>query len=118
MGVNYGIESFPLVTNLISCLDAKNSKCSGTAAQDLALKTTWTKEGTVNTVTENGVTCFDMNAGNFICTSSTTLGAASTMFYLLKWRESDAGWRTLYRGSSDHWTIVQDGTKILGMYSN
>lgn len=118
MAIVYGTQPFPFDSNLISCLDAKNSKCTGTTAQDLKLNTTWTKEGTVTVGTESNVTCFDMNAGNFICTSDKTLGVTSTMFYVLKWRESDTGWRTLYRGSDDHWTIVQDGTKNLGMYSN
>ena len=41
-----------------------------------------------------------------------------THAYVLKWRASDSGWRTLLRHNQDHCIIVKDGSKDLGMYSN
>jgi len=38
--------------------------------------------------------------------------------YLVNFRESNGGWRTLMRGNSDHHVIVYSGRKELGMYSN
>ena len=45
-------------------------------------------------------------------------GQYYTHAYVLKWRVSDKGWRTLLRHSNDHCMIVRDGGKDLGMYSN
>ena len=45
-------------------------------------------------------------------------GQFYTHAYVLKWRVSDKGWRTLLRHNSDHCIIVRDGGKDLGMYSN
>ena len=45
-------------------------------------------------------------------------GQFYTHAYVLKWRVSDKGWRTLLRHTSDHCIIVKDGAKDLGMYSN
>ena len=45
-------------------------------------------------------------------------GVEYTHAYLLKWRASDSGWRTLLRHNQDHCIIVKTGTKDLGMYSN
>ena len=41
-----------------------------------------------------------------------------THVYLLKWRISDPGWRTLLRHNQDHCGIVRDGGRRLGMFSN
>eukprot|EP00933_Yihiella_yeosuensis_P032115 TRINITY_DN2569_c1_g1_i1.p1 TRINITY_DN2569_c1_g1~~TRINITY_DN2569_c1_g1_i1.p1 ORF type:complete len:1561 (+),score=259.41 TRINITY_DN2569_c1_g1_i1:318-4685(+) len=41
-----------------------------------------------------------------------------THCYWIKWRQSDSGWRTLFRGNSDHAVIVYSGSRTLGMYSN
>merc|ERR1712048_562543 len=45
-------------------------------------------------------------------------GQNYTHAYLLKWRASDRGSRTLFRHSQDHCAKVQDGSKSLTMYSN
>ena len=45
-------------------------------------------------------------------------GQYYTHAYVLKWRASDKGWRTLLRHNNDHCIIVRDGGKDLGMYSN
>ena len=45
-------------------------------------------------------------------------GQYYTHAFLLKWRASDAGWRTLFRHNQDHCILVRSGTKDLGMYSN
>ena len=47
-----------------------------------------------------------------------TDGLEYTHAYLLKWRASDSGWRTLLRHNQDHCIIVKTGAKDLGMYSN
>ena len=45
-------------------------------------------------------------------------GQYYTHAYLLKWRASDSGPRTLFRHSNDHCAKVKDGSKSLMMYSN
>ena len=45
-------------------------------------------------------------------------GVEYTHAYVLKWRASDSGWRTLLRHNQDHCIIVKTGAKDLGMYSN
>ena len=45
-------------------------------------------------------------------------GQFYTHAYWLKWRESDTGYRTLFRHNQDHCTIVNTGTKELGFYSD
>ena len=45
-------------------------------------------------------------------------GQFYTHAYVLKWRVSDKGWRTLLRHNNDHCIIVRDGGKDLGFYSN
>ena len=47
-----------------------------------------------------------------------TDGVEYTHAYVLKWRATDAGWRTLLRHNQDHCIIVRAGAKDLGMYSN
>jgi len=41
-----------------------------------------------------------------------------THVYWVKWRASDRGWRTGFRGNSDHCLIVRSGRKDMGMYAN
>jgi hypothetical protein len=41
-----------------------------------------------------------------------------THAYVLKWRESDASWRTLLRHSHDHCAIVNHNSKRLGFFSS
>ena len=41
-----------------------------------------------------------------------------THAYWLYWRQSDSGWRSLFRGTSDHCVLVEAGSKRLGFYSN
>ena len=45
-------------------------------------------------------------------------GKEYTHAYVLKWRASDSGWRTLLRHNNDHCVIVKSGSKDLGVYSN
>ena len=45
-------------------------------------------------------------------------GQFYTHAYVLKWRVSNSGWRTLLRHSVDYCSIVKDGALDLGMYSN
>ena len=45
-------------------------------------------------------------------------GKEYTHAFVLKWRASDSGWRTLLRHNNDHCIIVKAGSKDLGMYSN
>ena len=45
-------------------------------------------------------------------------GRYYTHAYVLKWRASNKGWRTLLRHNQDHCIIVKDGATDLGMYSN
>jgi len=46
------------------------------------------------------------------------VGKEYTQAFWVWWRESDRGWRTLWRGDYDHSIIVKSGSKQLGMYSN
>ena len=45
-------------------------------------------------------------------------GQYYTHAYMLKWRANDDTWRTLFRHSADHCTIVKEGSKSLGIFSN
>lgn len=45
-------------------------------------------------------------------------GNEYTHAYVLKWRASNSGWRTLLRHNRDHCIIVKSGSRDLGMYSN
>jgi len=47
-----------------------------------------------------------------------TVGQEYTHCVWIRWREANGGWRTLFRGSSDHAIIVNSGGTELGMYSN
>ena len=49
---------------------------------------------------------------------SLTEGQYYTHAFVLKWRVSDSGWRTLLRHNQDHCIIVKTRAKDLGMYSN
>ena len=45
-------------------------------------------------------------------------GRYYTHAYVLKWRAKDGAWRTLFRHSADHCTIIDEGSKSLGIFSN
>jgi len=49
---------------------------------------------------------------------SPPLGKYVTQVYWIWWRVTNSDWRTLWRGNNDHWIIVKNGSKDLGMYSN
>ena len=49
---------------------------------------------------------------------SLTEGQYYTHAYVLKWRASDTGWRTLFRHNTDHCAVVPNNAKDLGIYSN
>jgi hypothetical protein len=63
---------------------------------------------------------WDLNNGFLERTGGGTLsdGVEYTHAYVLKWRPTDVGWRTLLRHNNDHCIIVKSGAKDLGMYSN
>ena len=89
----------------------------------------WTKSsGTLSFTTEDGIPCWNLNAGTHITSTRTTLGDSYTLFYYWKPRESDTlpnHFRTLHTGWSeaatalkDHWVLVGPNNKNLGMYSH
>lgn len=119
----YHSPNIPKGSGILSLIDAANPKHtdgnSSSPINDQILGTTWSRNSVTDT-TESGIKCFDINSnGPLQCSSSIVLPQEYTLFYLLKWRSSDSGWRTLHRGTpSDHWAIVENGGKSLGMYSN
>lgn len=46
------------------------------------------------------------------------VGQEYTHVYLIQFRESNVGWRTLFRGDNDHCTIVEASGRRLGFFSN
>jgi len=88
------------------------------ACKDKATDVVWT--GTCNLGNLTGVTAFDLSRNNQILNVNYNkkLPKNYTIIYVWKPRNSDSGWRTLHRGDADHWAIVKDGGKELGMYSN
>ena len=69
----------------------------------------------------DGMKYWDLDSGNLVRTGGGTLleGQFYTHAYILKWRVSNSGWRTLLRHTpDDHCAIVRDGALDLGMYSN
>lgn len=68
----------------------------------------------------NGIEAYNMDNG-YITTNSkagVTVGQRYTHAYWINWRESDSGWRTLFRNSEDHCALVEAGSRRLGVYSN
>ena len=63
---------------------------------------------------------WDLNNNDLQRTGGGTFtdGRYYTHAYVLKWRASDSGWRTLFRHDQDHCMIVKDGARDMGMYSN
>ena len=63
---------------------------------------------------------WDLNSAYMQRTGGGTLtdGKEYTHAYVLKWRISNTGWRTLLRHNQDHCIIVKTGATDLGMYSN
>merc|ERR1712164_38707 len=45
-------------------------------------------------------------------------GQFYTHAFMMKWRATNSGWRTLFRHNQDHCILVRSGTTDLGMYSN
>ena len=70
--------------------------------------------------TDDTLPYWDLNKSFLQRTDGGTLtdGQYYTHAYVLKWRASDSGWRTLLRHNQDHCIIVKTGAKDLGMYSN
>ena len=68
----------------------------------------------------DGVKYFDLTSSYMQRSGGGSLkdGRYYTHAYLLKWRASDKGWRTLLRHNQDHCLLVKDGAKDLGMWSN
>ncbi len=88
------------------------------ACRDKATDVVWT--GTCKVGNLEGVDTFDLSGNNQLLyvNSNKKLPKNYTLIYAWKPRNSDSGWRTLHRGDADHWAIVKDGGKELGMYSN
>ena len=69
----------------------------------------------------DGMAYWNLDSGNsLVRTGGGTLleGQFYTHAYILKWRVSNSGYRTLLRHSDDHCALVKDGALDLGMYSN
>ena len=83
---------------------------------------TWTQSwGSTSFTTVDTIPCWDLNAGSLVTTTRTTLGDIYTLFYYWKPRVSDTephGFRTMHRGTSDHWATVGFQNKHLGVYSD
>jgi len=50
--------------------------------------------------------------------AAVSVGQFYTQCAWIKWRKTDSGWRTLFRGDKGHSALVKAGTTELGMYSN
>lgn len=70
--------------------------------------------------TFNDIKVWNLDAGYMTQAAGTDyiLGQQYTAWAWVDWRDTDSGWRTLHRGDNDHWIIVENGFKRLGMYSN
>ena len=68
----------------------------------------------------DGMKYWNLDNSYLLRTGGGTLleGQFYTHAYVLKWRVSNSGWRTLLRHSDDHCTIVKYGALDLGMVSN
>jgi len=71
-------------------------------------------------VTQDGVQAWDLQSSYMERTGGAepVLPKDYTTAMWVYWRSSDSGWRTLFRGNQDHVTLVQNGNKNLGFYSN
>lgn len=123
MATNTG-PNIPQSSSLLSYIDVLNLK-SGTSGNITDLcdtRFTWARTNGTPTTTIDGITCLDINDGYQLASTANVNGAVMpqfyTQFYLLKWRTNNNTWRTLYRGSDDHYVIVESGGTRLGMYSN
>ena len=69
---------------------------------------------------DNGIACWDLSNSYLERRTGKALEETQhyTHAYMLKWRKSDSGWRTLLRHRNDHCGIVQEGQQGLGMFSN
>jgi len=69
---------------------------------------------------EDGYECWDLDNDFLERSGGATLteGQYYTHAVWVKWRETDTGFRTLFRPGVDHSVIVSDGTKDLGMWCN
>lgn len=119
MSVTSG-PKIPYPESLFSIVDASNSKhTSGTGnINDGVGGIVWARLDTVTDAVEDGIPCFNMDAGYLETSAAGLHGQYYTAFYLWKPRTSDTGWRTLHRNSEDHLALVETGAKNLGMYSN
>ena len=125
-GYSGGSIGFASLISLIDARDASNTGIdpSSSAIPDLSGTPgmTWTQSwGSTSFETVNDIPCWNLNAGGLVTSTRTTLGDSYTLFYYWKPRESDTagnGWRTLHRGTSDHWAIVGKNNKNLGIWSS
>jgi hypothetical protein len=108
--------------SLISLIDAANPKhaTSGNINDLISNNDTfdWARQGTVSNTVQDGVACWNMDTSYLQTTTRKTLAQNYVCFYLWKPRVTNSGWRTVHRGNSDHWGIIQSGGISLGMYSN
>jgi hypothetical protein len=67
----------------------------------------------------DGVAYWDLSAGELHVSSGSRVETDEyTHAYVLKWVESNHGYRTLLRHTSDHCALTEGGTNKLGFYSN
>lgn len=111
-------DSGPVRKSAIFDLDAAKQK-DGEVIKDARGNSEW---GMVAATTFGGRAVFNLD-GSYLTlgekgTLAPVVGSEYTHVYWIWWRESDAGWRTLFRGNNDHCALVHDGDKQLGFYSN
>jgi hypothetical protein len=103
-------------TDVLTFIDARNWSGSGNISDNI-LATDWTASSATK-VTQNNIEAINIDGGVLSNTGTSTLGSTNTYVFLIKWRASNSGWRTGYRGSGDHQFIVEDRGTRIGIYSN
>ena len=105
------------VTGLMSLVDPTTGSYA-----DPYLGVTWTA---TSVVLEGGFGFFDMRTGYLTASTSTVLPQNYTLFYVWYPRLGDYTWRTLFRGTNDHWIIMNypgsgyaGGDQSIGIWSN
>ena len=103
-------------SDVLTFIDARNWSGSGNVSDNI-LSADWTPTSATK-VTQDNIEAINIDGGYLSNTGTSTLGSTNTYVFFIKWRASNSGWRTGYRGSGDHQFIVQDGATDLGIYSN
>ena len=109
--------------NLYSHFDIENH-ASGTFLNDRAINMEWKASSSQKPsfATVDGKMSLNLDSTNFVEITPPSnyppLGQYYTQFYIWRPRTTDSGWRTFYRGNEDHLTMIENGNKNLGVYSN